>query len=174
MNAVVFVDTNVIIYAYHGAEPEKQPRAMKWIDSLWRERLGRTSMQVLSECYATFTHKIKPALSSDAAWDIVETLFTWNPQPIDAATLGRAFEIQSRYRLSWWDSLVVAAAQLQSCTILLSEDLQEGANYGGVIIRNPFTLGIAEAAAEYSSIPTATHRYRGRGRPRRTTFAATG
>lgn len=55
--------------------------------------------------------------------------------------------------MSWWDSLIVAAAQLQNCCLLLSEDLQNGATYGGVTVRNPFELGVAEARATYTAVP---------------------
>lgn len=174
MIAPVFVDTNIFLYAHDTSEPVKQPRAAEWLAHLWREQLGRTSVQVLNEYYFNATHKLPLPLSREEAWTHVQTLFSWSPLAIDADLVRRAFEIERRYRLGWWDSLIVGAAQAQTCAVLLTEDLQEGANYGGVIVRNPFTLGVAEAAAEYSSMPVATHRYRGRGRPRRTSFAATG
>jgi hypothetical protein len=70
-------------------------------------------------------------------------------------------------RLGWWDSLVVGAAQIQNCALLLTEDLQDHAVYGSVTVRNPFTLGVSEAPAIYAAEAGAAHRYRPRGRPRR-------
>lgn len=75
--------------------------------------------------------------------------------------------IERRYRLSWWDSLIVAAAQTQDCALLLSEDLQDRAVYGGVTVRSPFKLAVSEAPASYTEIPVVATQYRPRGRPRR-------
>ena len=91
---------------------------------------------------------------------------SWNPREIDEEVFLRARENEQRYRISWWDSLVVAAAQLQDCALLLTEDLQDGAVLGSVTVRSPFTLEIGEAGAQYA-IPEAPSRHRGRGRPRR-------
>lgn len=105
-------------------------------------------MQVLSEYYVTVTRKLKPGLPEEQAWDDVEALMTWQPQPVDRATMQRARTIQARHRLSWWDALVVAAAREQGCAVLLTEDLQEGALIDGVRIRNPFTYSVQDAGAE--------------------------
>jgi len=94
-------------------------------------------------------------------------LFAWDPQPIDAMLLARAREIEQRWRLSWWDSMVVAAAQLQGCPLLLTEDLQDGAQYGGVTVHSPFTHGVREPVPAYAVAPTVRPRHRGRGRPRK-------
>jgi hypothetical protein len=93
-------------------------------------------------------------------------LFAWNPQPIDRDVALRAREIERRYRLNWWDSLIVGAAQAQCCTLLLTEDMQDRAIYGGVAVRNPFILGVSEAEVEYAAMPY-TRPYRPRGRPKR-------
>jgi predicted nucleic acid-binding protein len=166
MTAPVFVDTNVLLYARDAGETGKQPRAAAWLEYLWREQLGRTSIQVLSEYYINVTRKLSPGLAPDEAWDDVQALLTWHPQPVDDVLLRRGREVEVRYRLSWWDSLVVGAAQLQGCTVLLTEDLQDGAVFGGVAVRSPFTLAIEEAAATYAVAPSATRRHPSRGRPK--------
>lgn len=167
MTAAVFVDTNVLVYAQQANDPLKQPLAARWLERLWREQLGRTSVQVIEEVYVTLTRKIDPALAAADAWDYVSRLFAWEPQPIDAAVARRARDIEQRHRLSLRDSLIVSAAQLQNCAILLTEDLQDGAAFGSVVVRSPFTLGVSDAAAVYASIPEAKRPYRPRGRPRR-------
>jgi predicted nucleic acid-binding protein len=144
MTELVFVDSNVFVYARDGGEPTKQPRAAAWLDRLWRERSGRTSMQVLSEYYVNLTRKLSPGLSSEEAWDDVSALLAWQPIAIDEPVMRRGREIEQRYRLSWWDSLIVAAAQLQGCAVLLTEDLQDAGVYGGVTVRSPFTLAASE------------------------------
>jgi predicted nucleic acid-binding protein len=166
MSALIFVDTNVFVYARQKREPLKQPIAATWLESLWNGQNGRTSVQVINECYFTLIRKPKPGLSPDEAWDYTHELFAWNPQPIDRDVALRAREIERRYRLSWWDSLIVGAAQAQCCTLLLTEDMQDRAVYGGVAVRNPFTLGVSEAAVEYAAMP-CTRPYRPRGRPKR-------
>jgi predicted nucleic acid-binding protein len=166
MTAPVFVDTNVFLYARQTHDPMKQSIAGQWLERLWVEQSGRTSIQVLNEYYWNATRKVQPLLSADEAWTRVQRLLSWNPQAIDADALRRAHEVERRYRLSWWDSLIVAAAQAQSCTLLLTEDMQDRAVYGGVTIRNPFTLGVSEAAVEYA-VPYTARPYRPRGRPKR-------
>lgn len=167
MSAPVFVDTNVFVYARDARNTTKQVRAADWIAQLWRDRSGRTSMQVLSEYYFNITRKLTPRIAPDEAWDDARTLFAWRPHPIDAVLLARAREIERRWRLSWWDSIVVGAAQLQSCALLLTEDLQDGAVFGGVTVRSPFTLDVREPAATYAVTPAAKPRHRPRGRPKR-------
>jgi predicted nucleic acid-binding protein len=156
MTAPVFVDTNVFVYARDARTPLKQARAAEWLAFLWRERLGRTSTQVLSEYYVSVTQKLDPGLDPEDAWDDVTALFEWRPQPVDVAVVQRGREVQRRYRLSWWDGLVVAAAQLQ-----------EGATYGSVSVRSPFTLALGEEAAAYVAAPRATSPHPARGRPKR-------
>jgi predicted nucleic acid-binding protein len=166
MAALVFVDTNILVYAREAENTVKRARAREWLEVLWRDLRGRTSIQVLNEYYAVLTQGTKYRVDRESAWDDVLELLEWNPQEIDAEVLTRAHEIESRFQLSWWDCLIVAAAQAQTCTLLLTEDLQDGANYGNVIARNPFKLGVTEPAATYSALPKIATRHRGRGRPR--------
>lgn len=147
MTAPVFVDTNVFVYARDSRDPLKQQRAMAWLEQLWRSGLGRTSTQVLSEYFVTVTRKLAHPMQPDEAWEDVQALMCWNPQPIDRDLMTGAREIARRHGLSWWDSLVVAAAQAQQCAVLLSEDLHAGADYGGVTVRSPFEQGVSEPAA---------------------------
>ena len=164
---MLFVDTNVFIYARQAGAPAKQRLARAWIEHAWREHSGRTSMQVLSEYYVNVTRKADPPVDPHDAWDDVKALMTWNPLPVDREVLEVGRGVEMRYRLSWWDALIVAAAQLQGCTLLLSDDLQDGANYGGVTVRSPFTLNVSEAVAAYRVSPVVTPRHRPPGRPRK-------
>lgn len=172
MTALVFVDTNVFVYARQTRDSRKQSLAAQWLDRLWREQIGRTSIQVLSEYYATLTRKLRPAFAIDEAWEHVRSLLAWNPQPVEAELLFRAFEIEQRHRLSWWDSLIIGAAQLQGCPVLLTEDLQDRANYGGVTIRNPFSLSASEDLAGYELVRAVQSPHPRRGRPKRARRAA--
>ena len=165
MTALCFVDANVFVYARDPRDPAKRLRARQWRDHLWRERSGRTSTQVLSETYTTL--KRIGGATQDEIWDSVARLFAWKPLAIDEAVLQLARRIEQRYRISWWDCLVVAAAQIQDCELLLSEDLQDGMAFGTVTVRSPFTLEVREAAAAYAAAPRPASLHRPRGRPRR-------
>jgi len=172
MTGPCFVDANVLVYARDPRDPQKHKRAADWIDYLWRERLGRTSAQVISEFYAVATRKLRPPVAPELAWGDVDRYLAWRPYPIDVTLLRRAREIEQRHRLSWWDSMVVAAAQLQECTVLLTEDLHDGAAFGTVTVRSPFTLEVGEPAAQYAVRPLAASRHRPRGRPKRAAAGA--
>lgn len=168
MTAPVFVDTNVLVYARQANELIKQPIAAQWIERLWQEQCGRLSVQVLSEYYVTVTRKINPPRPAADAWDDVRALSTWNPQATDLELVMRAHEVEQRYHLSWWDSLIVGAAQLQRCAVLLTEDLQHGALYGEVVVRNPFFSGVSEETVAYEVTRVSTVVHPRRGRPKRT------
>ena len=117
MNALVFVDTNVLLYRHDLANPEKQEAAEIWLAHLWRMRSGRLSMQVLQEFYLNATQKLKPGLNRQVARQEVQDLTTWHPIPVDFQVVEDAWVFQDRYALSFWDSLIVAAARLSGCEL---------------------------------------------------------
>ena len=174
MTALVFVDTDVLVYARDSRDAIKRARAREWLELLWRDLRGRTSTQVLNEYYSLLTQRAKFQVSPTAAWDDVRELLKWRPQEIDVETLTRAREVEMQYQLDWWDCLIVAAAQAQGCSLLLSEDLQDKASYGGVTVRNPFLLGVEQEHTAYAAPPKISSRHRGRGRPRKLPRAAVG
>lgn len=106
--------------------------------SLWRSRTGRLSHQVLQEYYVTVTRTLRPGLPAAVAREDVRSLLQWNPISSDAALLERAWQIEDASRLSFWDALIVAAAVTARASVLLTEDLQEGAEFDGVLVVNPF------------------------------------
>ena len=138
MTAPVFVDTNVFVYLHDESDPRKRARAQDWIEFLVRQRAGRLSAQVLQEFYAVLTRKVRPAFKPAEARSIVRDLASWRPLPTDVAVLERAWNLESRYSLSWWDALIVAAAQTSRCGALLTEDLQDRQLFGHVRVVDPF------------------------------------
>lgn len=138
MTGLVFVDTNVLVYRHDTTEPSKQSRADAWINLVVRNRAGRLSFQVLQELYAVLTRRAIPTVPASTAQSIVRELTAWRPIPIDLAVLERAWSLQERYGASWWDALIVAAAQAGECKVLLTEDLQHGQVFGTVRVINPF------------------------------------
>jgi predicted nucleic acid-binding protein len=144
MTADSFVDTNLLVYVRDASEPRKQTRAEAWMRYLWKTRTGKISFQVLQEFYVTVTEKLSPGLTAARAQEDVQSLFVWKPIPVDQAVIEGAWHIQSRFRISWWDSLIVSAALQTGCRYLLTEDLQEGQEFGELLVVNPFTQSSAD------------------------------
>lgn len=143
----IFVDTNVLVYARDAGERRKQPRAHDWLTHLWVTHEGRLSFQVLEEFYAVVTRKLRPGMPAiDARADVAEFL-AWRPAVIDDVLLIGAWDIEEQASVSFWDALILSAARAQECTALLTEDLQDGQEIGGVTVIDPFSH-------EPGSIPT--------------------
>jgi len=134
----VFVDTNVLVYCRDASEPAKQKQAMAWMDHLWHEQTGRLSFQVLNEFYVTVTQKLQPGMDASSAREDVRLLLSWRPIQQDARVLETAWLIQDRYKMSYWDALIVSAAQMTESRYLLSEDLQENLKIDALEVINPF------------------------------------
>ena len=140
MNAKVFVDTNVLVYSRDASEPRKQQQAMAWMAHLWSTKTGNLSYQVLQEFYITVTAKLQPGLDPENARKDVRSLLVWHPIVVNDRVLENAWLIQDRFQISWWDALIVSAAQLADCRYLLTEDLQENQVFGSLLVTNPFLV----------------------------------
>jgi len=134
-----FVDTNILVYARDKSDKARHARAAKILDVLWRSRTGRLSTQVLQEYYVAVTRKLKPGLSRTAARQDIRDLLEWKPRPVSPGVLESAWEIEDRWKLSWWDSLIAASALDCGATCLLSEDMQDGMVIHSLQIQNPFS-----------------------------------
>jgi len=138
MAGPIFVDTNILVYALDAAAGEKQVRAREWMTLAWRTGRGRVSIQVLQELYVTLTRKLRPGLTPPEARGEVRALLPWQPISVDSSVLESAWNLQDRFALSWWDALIVGAAQAMRCRYLLTEDLQDGQDLDGLLVVNPF------------------------------------
>jgi predicted nucleic acid-binding protein len=136
IGALVFVDSNVLLYAVDEADRKKQQVAREWRAELWKSRRGRVSFQVLGEFYVNAVRK-RPSAREEARAEIRD-LLAWNPVVADAGLMQRGWKIQDRYQLSYWDALIVAAAKVAACRYLLTEDLQSGQELDGIEVVNPF------------------------------------
>lgn len=134
----VFVDTNVLVYARDDVDPGKQERAAAWIGHLWDTGTGRLSFQVLQELYVTLTRKLDPGLEPGEAKADIRDLMAWRPVKIGPLVLESAWSIEERSGLSFWDSLIVAAASSAACETLLTEDLEHDRSIDGIRVVNPF------------------------------------
>lgn len=144
MTERVFVDSNVLVYRRDASETEKQPRAAEWVEHLARSRVGRLSVQVLHEYYVTVTRRLDPGLPAEEARADVADLLVWRPLPMDADTLQEAWHVEDRFGLSLWDALIVGAARSIGCRYLLTEDLQDGDDFDGLRVVDPFTTSPAD------------------------------
>lgn len=146
MTAPIFVDTNVLIYAMDKTDLVKQQAAQAWRAELWKSGRGRVSFQVLQEFYVKVTHKWPSARAQARAE--VRDLLAWRPVAASSLLLEDGWRIQDRYKISFWDALIVAAAKSASCRYLLTEDLQAGQALDAVIVVNPFLRGPADLLPE--------------------------
>lgn len=135
MTDVVFVDTNILIYAHDRDAGEKRERAARALERLWDEQTGRVSVQVLQEFYVTVTQKLANTRAS--AREIVRTYTPWVHYPTTPAAVLRASEIAELAQLSFWDGLIVASAEQAGASQLYTEDLNVGQTIVGVKIVNP-------------------------------------
>jgi predicted nucleic acid-binding protein len=103
---------------------------------LWEREAGRLSWQVLNEFYANAIGKI--GAPAPVARRAVEAYSLWKPASFGFGMLHRAWYWMDKAGVPYWDSLIVAAAETTNCAYLLSEDFQEGREFGGITVVNPF------------------------------------
>jgi len=144
-----FIDSNVLVYAHSRASGEKRERATALIDGLWDSKTGCLSIQVLQEFFVTVTTKVPEPLSIMEASEVVETYSRWTIHSPEPADLLSAIEIQKRYRISFWDAMVVYSAKRLGCGTIWTEDLGDGQIYTGVSVRNPFVKTVMERQHPY-------------------------
>jgi predicted nucleic acid-binding protein len=137
MNAKVFFDTNVLVYAAVGTgkDESKRKRALDLIQS---EDFG-TSAQVLQEFFVTVVRKASRPLSAVQALEWIEQWAAFPCQPIDRELVQIAVGISERFTISYWDAAILAAAEALGSRIVYSEDLNDGQQYGKVRVVNPFS-----------------------------------
>jgi predicted nucleic acid-binding protein len=138
MSGKTFVDSNVLIYAHDLDAGARQARAAERLAELWETGQGRLSTQVLQEFYVNATQKIKAPLSRVAAREVIRNYTPWVEAWITPGTVLRASEISDIWQLSFWDGMIVAAAEQCGAGELLTEDLNHGGTIAGVRIVNPF------------------------------------
>jgi len=131
-----FVDSNLPLYHVDPVDHNKRERASNWLDHLWMAGTGRLSWQVLHEFYWNAVRKMR--LDRGAAREIVEDLSQWRPVDTSVGLIREAWEWMDAAQLSYWDALILAAAQRAGARYLLSEDFQDGRSFGSVQVLNPF------------------------------------
>ncbi len=139
-----FVDTNLLVYAHDRPSGDKNRRARELIEKLWRERSGVLSTQVLQEFYVNVRRRAERPLGRAQARRLVADYLSWELVVNDGDSILEAMDLERRYRLSFWDALIVQAANAAAAAVLYSEDLSHGQTYGTVEVVNPL-LGAPES-----------------------------
>ncbi len=138
MTAPRFVDSNVLIYAHDRDAGAKHTRAKALLRELWNEGSGCLSAQVLQEFFVNATRKIPQPLPTEEARKVLRAYLPWVRTATDGDMVIRATEIADAWRTSFWDGMILAAAERAGAHELLSEDLQHGQRLVGLVIVNPF------------------------------------
>jgi predicted nucleic acid-binding protein len=134
--SVEFIDTNVLIYAHDRGTRAKHDRAVDLLSRLFDDATGALSIQILSEFYAAATKKL--AMKSEEAEEVISDLGAWTIHRPGHGDLLKASRLHRRYKLSWWDALMLNSAIELGCSVLWTEDLADGQRYGSLLVRNPF------------------------------------
>jgi len=135
----VFVDTNVLVYAHDASGGAKRDRAQSLIRGLWDSGDGCLSIQVLQEFFVTVTRKVPQPLEIDEARARVAELSQWHIHSPDSDDILDAIDLHRDRSVSFWDAVIIRSAAKLGCALLYSEDLNDGQQYDGVRVQNPFS-----------------------------------
>jgi predicted nucleic acid-binding protein len=134
----VFLDTNILIYAFDTSAGEKYRISSNIMTELWKSGLGVISTQVLQEFFVIVTRKIQKPLKVHLAKEIINDLLKWEVVINDGESILSAIYMHLKYKYSFRDSMIIDAALQGGATVLYSEDLSDGQIIDGVTIKNPF------------------------------------
>ena len=139
MSGRFFLDTNIFVYSFDVSSQKKAAQSVKLIRTAIETRGGIVSYQVVQEFFNVALRRFaKPMSSADAEQYLTTTFRPLLAVHSSPALYGEALRIGSRFRLPWYDSLIVASAIEGQCEVLYSEDFQDGQQFGNVVISNPF------------------------------------
>jgi predicted nucleic acid-binding protein len=139
MSGRCFLDTNIFIYSFDQANPDKAAIAKKLIQDRLRSRSGLISFQVIQEFFSVALKRMPAFVSSpDAELYLLSVLRPLLGVNSSIGLYSEGLRLQWRYKLSWYDSLIVAAANEAGCELLYSEDLRDGARFERIVVKNPF------------------------------------
>ena len=140
MNGRFFLDTNIFVYSFDRASPAKAQRAAQLIRQAVATQKGIISYQVVQEFFNVALRRFAAPMTTAEAEQFLGTIF----RPLLAvqsshALYSEALRLKDKHQLSWYDSLIVAAALESQCSVLYSEDFQHGQRFGDLRVENPFS-----------------------------------
>ena len=136
MSDKCFVDTNILVYAHDFKQGAKHERARALIAKLWDSGDGVLSTQVLQELCISLRRKVARPLSTEATRQLIEDYSSWEIVVNTAESVVQALDLETRYKISFWDALIVQAAMKSGAGLLYSEDLADRQSYGAVRVVN--------------------------------------
>jgi predicted nucleic acid-binding protein len=136
--SLTFIDTNILVYAYDADAGDKHKKAEALLRDCWETESGALSTQVMQEFYVTVTRKLPKTISKRAAREVIQAYEAWPVYHPNTGDILAASELEEQHSLSFWDALIVVAAQKSGAVDLASEDLQDGRQIGSLKITNPF------------------------------------
>jgi predicted nucleic acid-binding protein len=137
MTEKYFVDTNILVYAHDRAAGLKHERARQLLERLWDSGQGVLSTQVLQELCINLRRKVTPPLPVNTIRGLIQDYMSWEIVVNTPASVTQALDIEVRYETSFWDALILQAAESSGAAVLYSEDLNAGQRYGPVQVVNP-------------------------------------
>ena len=133
-----FADTNILLYAI-SRDPDEQAKATRANELLSARDIG-LSVQVLQEFYVQATRETRAdRLPNDQASRLVDSFRRFPVQETTMGTVLSAMSTRQRFGISYWDAAIIEAARALGCEVVLSEDLNNGQDYAGVRVENPFS-----------------------------------
>ena len=137
MNDKAFVDTNILVYAHDLVAGAKNERARVLVENLWRTGNGVLSTQVLQELCINLRRKAVKPLTTEETRSVIEDYADWEIMVNTPNSVIEALTIEARFQVSFWNALIIHAAERSGAAILYSEDLSDGQTYGSVRVVNP-------------------------------------
>jgi predicted nucleic acid-binding protein len=138
MSYKIFLDTNILIYAYDIDAGNKHQISNEIVKELWESNKGVLSTQVLQEFYVNITKKIIKPITPNEARNIIKTYLSWEIVVISPIFVISASEISERNCISFWDAMIIKSAKEAGVDRVLTEDLNSGQIIEGILIENPF------------------------------------
>ena len=137
MSDKYFVDTNILVYAHDRSAGVKHQRAQMLLEQLWDSGQGVLSTQVLQELCINLRRKVSDPRPMEEVRLLIRDYATWEVIINTPESVLQALDIEMRYMTSFWDALILQAAESAGASILYSEDLATGQRYGAIQIVNP-------------------------------------
>jgi predicted nucleic acid-binding protein len=137
MSDKYFVDTNILVYAHDRSAGIKHDRARKLLEQLWDSGRGVLSTQVLQELCINLRRKVSHPLPLEEVRQLIFDYSTWEIVTNGPESVVQALDMELRYKTSFWDALILQAAESSGASILYSEDLGWRQRYATIQVVNP-------------------------------------
>jgi predicted nucleic acid-binding protein len=140
MSDKYFVDTNILVYAHDRTAGVKHHRARALLEQLWNSGQGVLSTQVLQELCINLRRKVSDPVPVEEVRSLIRDYASWEIIINTPESVLQALDIEKRYMTSFWDALILQAAETAGASILYSEDLATGRHYRSIQVVNPLIV----------------------------------